>query len=51
MKDWVLFLMVSVMVGVDVVFLIVVSVDLFRVRLIPQPLIARVRPNPLHKCS
>ncbi len=41
LKDWLLFLIVMVMVGVDVVFLIIVSVDSFRVRLQQRDLIDR----------
>ena len=39
--------MVMIMVGVDVVFMTIVSVDLFRLRLMPQPLI----PQSVRACT
>lgn len=36
LKDWILFIVVAIIVAVDVVFLIIVSVDVWRLRLDPQ---------------
>ena len=43
MKDWILFTIVAVIVSVDVVFLVIVSVDVWRLRLTPQLVPRQVR--------
>lgn len=45
MKDWVLFIIVAVILAFDVVFLIVVSVDVWRLRLRQELVIRSVRKN------
>lgn len=43
MKDWILFTIVAVIVAVDIVFLVIVSVDVWRLRLTAQLVPRKVR--------
>lgn len=48
LKDWLLFLIVMVMVAVDVVFLIIVSIDPLRQKLQQRDLVDRSDPPVSH---